>query len=140
MEPEGLRDSREEGAYRNCPFTREQYEAFIDALVSADQYQGHEFDEVPYFEGCMPIEVMAKRGRESLRFGPMKPVGLVDPRTGRRPYAVVQLRMEDRGGRMGDLVGLQTLLPYPGQPRVFRIIPGPQDAEVLRLAARPPNT
>ena len=75
------------GAYLNCPFTREQYEAFIDALVAADQHHGHEFDEVPYFEGCMPVEEMARRGRETLRFGPMKPVGLRDPRTGREAHA-----------------------------------------------------
>ena len=74
-----------DGAYLNCPFTRDEYEAFIDALVAADQFHGHEFDEVPYFEGCMPVEVMAQRGRDTLRFGPMKPVGLTDPRTGRAP-------------------------------------------------------
>src|SRR5690242_8461074 len=93
-------EGQEEGAYLNCPMTREQYESFIDAVTAADQATAHEFDAVPYFEGCMPAEEMAKRGRETLRFGPMKPVGLVDPRTGREPHAVVQLRMEDRDGRM----------------------------------------
>jgi methylenetetrahydrofolate--tRNA-(uracil-5-)-methyltransferase len=125
----------DEGAYLNCPFTREQYEAFLDALVSADQYHGHEFDEVPYFEGCMPAEVMAKRGRETLRFGPMKPVGLRDPRTGRDAWAVLQLRQEDRAGRMWNLVGFQTRLRIPEQQRVFRMIPGLADAEFLRYGS-----
>ena len=86
----------DDGAYLNCPMSREQYDAFLDALISADQYHGHEFDEVPYFEGCMPVEVMAQRGRDTLRFGPLKPVGLRDPRTGREAHAIVQLRQEDR--------------------------------------------
>jgi methylenetetrahydrofolate--tRNA-(uracil-5-)-methyltransferase len=124
-----------EGAYINCPMTRDEYELFIDALTSADQATAHEFDEVPYFEGCMPAEEMAKRGRETLRFGPMKPVGLEDPRTGRRPYAVVQLRMEDRGGRMWNIVGFQTRLRYPEQQRVFRLIPGLENAEFLRFGS-----
>jgi methylenetetrahydrofolate--tRNA-(uracil-5-)-methyltransferase len=124
-----------EGAYINCPMTREAYEAFIDALSSADQYAGHDFDEVPYFEGCMPIEEMARRGRDTLRFGPLKPVGLRDPRTGRQPYAVVQLRMEDRDGRMWNLVGCQTRLRIPEQQRVFRLIPGLEDAEFLRYGS-----
>jgi methylenetetrahydrofolate--tRNA-(uracil-5-)-methyltransferase len=124
-----------EGAYLNCPFTREQYEAFLDALVAADQHHGHEFDEVPYFEGCMPVEEIAKRGRESLRFGPMKPVGLRDPRTGRDAYAVAQLRMEDRGGRMWNMVGFQTRLRIPEQQRVFRMIPGLENAEFLRFGS-----
>jgi methylenetetrahydrofolate--tRNA-(uracil-5-)-methyltransferase len=125
----------EEGAYLNCPMTREQYEAFLDALTTADKATAHEFDAVPYFEGCMPAEEMARRGRESLRFGPMKPVGLVDPRTGRPAYAVVQLRMEDRAGRMWNLVGFQTRLRYPEQQRVFRMIPGLENAEFLRFGS-----
>jgi methylenetetrahydrofolate--tRNA-(uracil-5-)-methyltransferase len=127
--------SESEGAYLNCPFTREQYEAFLDALVAADQHHGHEFDEVPYFEGCMPVEEIAKRGRESLRFGPMKPVGLRDPRTGRDAYAIAQLRMEDRGGRMWNMVGFQTRLRIPEQQRVFRLIPGLENAEFLRYGS-----
>jgi methylenetetrahydrofolate--tRNA-(uracil-5-)-methyltransferase len=115
--------------------SRAQYETFIDALVSADQASAHDFDAVPYFEGCMPIEEMAKRGRETLRFGPMKPVGLRDPRTGARPYAVVQLRMEDRAGRMWNMVGFQTRLRYPEQQRIFRTIPGLEQAEFLRLGS-----
>ena len=128
-------DAPEEGAYLNCPFTREQYEAFIDAMTDADQHHGHEFDEVPYFEGCMPVEEMARRGRETLRFGPMKPVGLRDPRTGRDAYAVVQLRMEDRAGQMWNLVGCQTRLRIPEQQRVFRMIPGLENAEFLRYGS-----
>src|SRR5215213_5600053 len=128
---EGERD----GAYLNCPMSRDQYEAFIDALTAADQATAHEFDAVPYFEGCMPAEEMARRGRETLRFGPMKPVGLTDPRTGREAYAVVQLRMEDRGGRMWNLVGFQTRLRYPEQQRVFRLIPGLENAEFLRFGS-----
>jgi methylenetetrahydrofolate--tRNA-(uracil-5-)-methyltransferase len=128
-------EGEEEGAYLNCPMNKEQYEAFIDALTAADLATAHEFDKVPYFEGCMPAEEMAKRGRETLRFGPMKPVGLEDPRTGRRPWAVVQLRMEDRGGRMWNLVGFQTRLRYPEQQRVFRMIPGLENAEFLRFGS-----
>jgi methylenetetrahydrofolate--tRNA-(uracil-5-)-methyltransferase len=123
------------GAYLNCPFNRDEYEAFIDALISADQHHGHEFDEAPYFEGCMPVEVMAQRGRDTLRFGPMKPVGLVDPRTGRRPWAVAQLRMEDRAGQMWNLVGFQTRLRIPEQKRVFTMIPGLANAEFLRFGS-----
>jgi methylenetetrahydrofolate--tRNA-(uracil-5-)-methyltransferase len=123
------------GAYLNCPMSREQYEAFLDALTAADQASAHDFDSVPYFEGCMPVEEMAKRGRETLRFGPMKPVGLDDPRTGRRPYAVVQLRMEDRAAQMWNMVGFQTRLRYPEQQRVFRMIPGLENAEFLRFGS-----
>jgi methylenetetrahydrofolate--tRNA-(uracil-5-)-methyltransferase len=115
--------------------SREQYDAFFDALVSADQYHGHEFDEAPYFEGCMPVEVAAKRGRDTLRFGPLKPVGLPDPRTARDAYAVVQLRQEDRAGRMWNLVGFQTRLRIPEQQRVLRMIPGLADAEFLRYGS-----
>ena len=123
------------GAYLNCPMSREQYDAFLDALISADQYHGHEFDEVPYFEGCMPVEVMAKRGRDTLRFGPLKPVGLRDPRTGREACAVVQLRQEDRAGRMWNLVGFQTRLRIPEQQRVLRMIPGLEQADFLRYGS-----
>jgi methylenetetrahydrofolate--tRNA-(uracil-5-)-methyltransferase len=125
----------EGGAYLNCPMTREQYGAFLDALISADQYHGHEFDEVPYFEGCMPVEVMASRGRDTLRFGPLKPVGLRDPRTGHDAFAVVQLRQEDRAGRMWNLVGFQTRLRIPEQQRVLRMIPGLEQAEFLRYGS-----
>jgi methylenetetrahydrofolate--tRNA-(uracil-5-)-methyltransferase len=124
-----------EGAYINCPLSRDEYESFIDALLSADQHHGHEFDAAPYFEGCLPVEVMATRGRDALRFGPLKPVGLTDPRTGRRPYAVVQLRREDRAGRMWNLVGFQTRLRIPEQQRVFRTIPGLSQVDFLRYGS-----
>jgi len=130
MEGEGA-----EGAYLNCPMSRHEYEAFISALTTADQFHGHEFDEAPYFEGCMPVEVAANRGIETLRFGPLKPVGLRDPRTGRQSHAVVQLRREDRHGRMWNLVGFQTRLRIPEQQRVFRMIPGLANAEFLRYGS-----
>jgi methylenetetrahydrofolate--tRNA-(uracil-5-)-methyltransferase len=129
---ETMEGAGDAGAYLNCPMSREEYEAFLDALSTADQYRTHDFDQVPYFEGCMPVEVMAQRGRETLRFGPMKPVGLDDPRTGRRPWAVVQLRQEDRAGAMWNLVGFQTRLRIPEQQRVLRMIPGLANAEFLR--------
>ena len=125
----------EAGAYINCPMTQEQYDAFLDALLEADQASVHDFDSIPYFEGCMPVEEMARRGRDTLRFGPMKPVGLRNPRTGRLAHAVVQLRREDGAGRMWNLVGFQTRLRYPEQQRVFRMIPGLQDAEFLRYGS-----
>lgn len=125
----------ESDAYINCPMSREQYDAFIAALSAADQFTAHEFDKVPYFEGCMPVEEIARRGPESLRFGPMKPVGLEDPRSGRRPWAVVQLRAEDKAGRMRNLVGFQTRLRIPEQQRVFRMIPGLENAEFLRFGS-----
>ena len=132
---ETMEGADEEGAYLNCPMNREEYEAFIAALTTADQFHGHEFDEVPYFEGCMPVEVAAKRGHDTLRFGPLKPVGLTDPRTGRRPWAVVQLRREDRNGNMWNVVGFQTRLRIPEQQRVLRMIPGLGEAEFLRYGS-----
>jgi methylenetetrahydrofolate--tRNA-(uracil-5-)-methyltransferase len=122
----------EEADYLNCPMDREQYEGFIAALKAADVHEGHDWDAVPYFEGCLPIEVMAARGEDTLRFGPMKPIGLTDPRTGARPWAVVQLRREDRAGQMWNLVGFQTRLRVGEQRRVFGMIPGLADAEFLR--------
>ena len=126
--------------YLNCPMTREEYDAFLAALVAADQFTAHAFDAVPYFEGCLPVEEMARRGPETLRFGPMKPVGLPDPRTGREPWAVVQLRREDRAGQMWNLVGFQTRLRIPEQQRVFRTIPGLEGAEFLRFGSIHRNT
>ncbi len=125
----------QEADYLNCPLTHEEYEAFLRELKHADVHSGHDWDAVPYFEGCLPVEVMAERGEDTLRFGPMKPVGLTDPRTGKRPYAVVQLRREDRAGQMWNMVGFQTRLRIPEQSRVFRMIPGLQDAEFLRWGA-----
>jgi methylenetetrahydrofolate--tRNA-(uracil-5-)-methyltransferase len=122
--------------YLNAPFTAEEYEAFVAALIAGDQYQpSHEFDRIPYFEGCLPVEEMARRGRDTLRFGPMKPVGLRDPRSGREPFAVVQLRQEDRAGQMWNLVGFQTRLRTAEQQRVFRTIPGLAHAEFLRYGS-----
>lgn len=132
---ETMEGADEAGAYLNCPFNRAEYEAFIDALGAADQFHGHDFDQAPYFEGCMPAEEMVKRGRDTLRFGPMKPVGLTDPRTGRRPWAVLQLRREDRAGQMWNMVGFQTRLRIPEQQRVFRMVPGLADAEFLRYGS-----
>ncbi|HEX4561038.1 MAG TPA: methylenetetrahydrofolate--tRNA-(uracil(54)-C(5))-methyltransferase (FADH(2)-oxidizing) TrmFO, partial [Gemmatimonadales bacterium] len=118
--------------YLNAPFTEAEYDAFVAALKAGDQYApNHEFDQIQYFEGCLPVEEMAARGRDVLRFGPMKPVGLPDPRTGRQPFAVVQLRQEDRAGQMWNLVGFQTRLRKGDQQKVFRMVPGLANAEFL---------
>ena len=122
----------EDSDYLNCPMTEEEYLAFIAALLDGDVHQGHDWDTVPYFEGCLPIEVMASRGTDTLRFGPMKPIGLADPRSGDRPHAVVQLRREDRAGQMWNLVGFQTRLRIGAQKSVFRLIPGLEQCEFLR--------
>src|SRR6266550_1093148 len=124
--------------YWNAPFTKAEYETFVAALLAGEQYvPGHEWDKVPYFEGCLPVEEMAQRGPETLRFGPMKPVGLVDPRAGARgqPYAVVQLRQEDRAAQMWNLVGFQTRLKTGAQQRILRTIPGLEHAEFLRYGS-----
>jgi methylenetetrahydrofolate--tRNA-(uracil-5-)-methyltransferase len=122
----------EDADYLNCPMSRPEYEAFVEALREGEAHEGHDWDAVPYFEACLPIEVMASRGVDTLRFGPMKPIGLVDPRTGRRPWAVVQLRREDRAGQMWNLVGFQTRLKIGEQKRIFGLIPGLAEAEFLR--------
>jgi methylenetetrahydrofolate--tRNA-(uracil-5-)-methyltransferase len=124
--------------YLNAPFDEARYDAFVQVLVAADQYEppaAHDFDRTPYFEGCLPVEEMARRGRDTLRFGPMKSVGLLDPRTGRQPFAVVQLRREDRAGQMWNLVGFQTRLRTGAQRRVFPLIPGLERAEFLRMGS-----
>ena len=127
--------------YINCPLDREQYEAFLDALLAAEKTSFKAWEaNTPYFEGCMPIEVMAERGRETLRFGPMKPVGLRDPRTGRRPWAVVQLRQDNALGTLYNIVGFQTKLKHGEQARVFRMIPGLERAEFARLGGLHRNT
>jgi methylenetetrahydrofolate--tRNA-(uracil-5-)-methyltransferase len=126
--------------YLNCPMNKEEYDAFIDALLSADRVAMKDFEKAAYFPGCMPIEAIADRGRESLRFGPMRPVGLTDPRTGHRPWAVVQLRQETRDGTLFGLVGFQTQLKYPAQQEVFRRIPGLAEAEFARLGSLHRNT
>jgi methylenetetrahydrofolate--tRNA-(uracil-5-)-methyltransferase len=126
--------------YLNCPMDAEQYRAFHSALVSAERVALREFETPRYFEGCLPVEVMAERGFDTLRFGPMKPVGLPDPRTGREPHAVVQLRREDIAGSAWNLVGFQTKLKYPEQRRVFRMIPGLENVEFLRMGSIHRNT
>ena len=127
--------------YINCPMTKPQYEAFIDALLGGDKTVFKEWESnTPYFDGCLPVEVMAERGRETLRFGPMKPVGLDDPRTGRWPYAVVQLRQDNALGTLWNMVGFQTKLKHGEQTRVFRMIPGLETAEFARLGGLHRNT
>jgi methylenetetrahydrofolate--tRNA-(uracil-5-)-methyltransferase len=141
-EGEGADDAEQAGdeAYVNCPFDQAGYEAFVRALVEAEKVPARDFEEVRYFEGCLPCEVMAERGVQTLAFGPMKPVGLTDPRTGRRPYAVVQLRPEDQAATAYNLVGFQTRMKYPDQLRVFRMIPGLEEAEFLRFGSVHRNT
>ena len=126
--------------YLNCPLDEAEYKAFIAALLAAEKVAAKEFEKVIHFEGCMPIEEMAERGLDTLRFGPMKPVGLIDPRTGVEPHAVVQLRQENREGTMFNLVGFQTKLTYPEQQRIFRTIPGLGKAEFVRLGSMHRNT
>ena len=126
--------------YINCPMDREQYLAFYKELISGECAEIHEFENDRVFEGCMPIEVMAKRGEDTIRFGPLKPVGLPDPRTGRDPYAVVQLRRDNAAGTMYNLVGFQTHLRIPEQKRIFSMIPGLENAEFLRYGVMHRNT
>ena len=129
-----------EGDYLNCPFTKEEYERFYDALMTAEKAPLHDFDQAKFFEGCLPIEVMAARGVDTLRFGPMKPVGLPDPRTGRDAYAVVQLRQDNIAGDHFSLVGFQTQMKWGEQARVLRLIPGLERAEFVRFGMIHRNT
>src|SRR5690349_1335824 len=129
-----------QGDYLNCPFTREEYDRFYDALVGAESATVHDFDNTKFFEGCLPIEVMAHRGRDTLRFGPMKPAGLDDPRTGRWPYAVVQLRQDTIAGDHFSLVGFQTQLKWGEQARVLKLVPGLEQAEFVRFGMVHRNT
>jgi methylenetetrahydrofolate--tRNA-(uracil-5-)-methyltransferase len=126
--------------YLNCPLTREEYDLFYGALVGAERVDLKEFEKTPYFEGCLPIEVMAERGKNTLAFGPMKPVGLRDPRSSSNPYAVIQLRREDASGTLYNMVGFQTKLTYPEQERVFRLIPALKDAVFFRHGSIHRNT
>jgi methylenetetrahydrofolate--tRNA-(uracil-5-)-methyltransferase len=130
----------ERTAYINCPMTRDQYEAFIDALLAADKTEFHEGETAGYFDGCLPIEVMAERGRETLRFGPMKPVGLTNPHSDLKPYAVVQLRRDNALGTLYNIVGFQTKMKYGAQTEVFKMIPGLQEASFARLGGIHRNT
>lgn len=143
----------EEGDYINCPMNREEYERFVDALVNAERIELHDFEKPilegehgvragkgKFFEGCLPIEVLARRGRDALAFGPLRPVGLTDPRTGKRPYAVVQLRQDNLAGTLYNMVGFQTNLKFGEQKRVFRLIPGLENAEFARFGQMHRNT
>ncbi len=135
-------DDQPEGDYLNCPFTKEEYATFINALVTAERIELREFERegAKFFEGCLPIEIMAKRGHDALAYGPMKPIGLRDPRTGKRPHAVVQLRQDNLAGTLYNIVGYQTNLKWPEQKRVFRLIPGLTNAEFLRYGMLHRNT
>lgn len=137
---EGDRYDRGDGDHLNCPMNKEQYEAFIEALLSAERADAHAFEKAEIFEGCMPVEVMAARGKDTLRFGPLKPVGLTDPRTGRWAYACLQLRKENASGTMYNLVGFQTNLKWGEQKRVFSMIPALKNAEFLRYGVMHRNT
>ncbi|GAB4527592.1 MAG: FADH(2)-oxidizing methylenetetrahydrofolate--tRNA-(uracil(54)-C(5))-methyltra nsferase TrmFO [Anaerolineae bacterium] len=136
------RGEKEEGDYINCPFTKEAYERFVEALQEAEVISLHDFErEDPrFFEGCLPVEQLARRGRDALAFGPLRPVGILDPRTGERPYAVVQLRQDNLAGSLYNLVGFQTNLRWSEQKRVFRMIPGLQNAEFARYGQMHRNT
>jgi methylenetetrahydrofolate--tRNA-(uracil-5-)-methyltransferase len=144
------KDSSGEGDYINCPFTKEEYYQFVNALTDAERIELKSFETVmesgvkagahTFFEGCLPVEIIAKRGVDSLAYGPMRPVGLIDPRTGRRPFAVVQLRQDDLAGSLYNLVGYQTNLKFQEQKRVFRMIPGLEKAEFLRYGQMHRNT
>jgi len=144
------RGEEDEGDYINCPFTKEEYLTFVNALESAERIELHEFEKEmetgvkagvhQFFEGCLPVEIIAQRGTDSLAYGPMRPVGLIDPRTGKRPYAVLQLRQDNLAGTMYNLVGFQTNLKFPEQRRVFRMIPGLEKAEFLRYGQMHRNT
>jgi methylenetetrahydrofolate--tRNA-(uracil-5-)-methyltransferase len=139
---------QDEGDYINCPLTREEYSTFVEALLDAERIELRSFEEAikggvkagQFFEGCLPIEILAERGFDSLAFGPMRPVGLRDPRTGRRPHAVVQLRQDNLAGSLYNLVGFQTNLKYPEQKRVLRLIPGLENADFLRFGQMHRNT
>ena len=144
------RGEEDEGDYINCPFTKEEYLAFVNELESAERIELHDFEKEmesgvkagvhQFFEGCLPVEIIAQRGTDSLAYGPMRPVGLIDPRTGKRPYAVLQLRQDNLAGTMYNLVGFQTNLKFPEQRRVFRMIPGLENAEFLRYGQMHRNT
>jgi methylenetetrahydrofolate--tRNA-(uracil-5-)-methyltransferase len=129
-----------EAAYLNCPMNREEYYAFVEDLATAELSPIKNFEEDMYFEGCLPVETIARRGPETLRFGPMKPVGLPDPRTGKEPYAVMQLRQDDAEGRLFNMVGFQTRLKWGEQKRVFRTIPGLEKADFARMGVMHRNT
>jgi methylenetetrahydrofolate--tRNA-(uracil-5-)-methyltransferase len=133
-------DALGDEAYVNCPMDRELYERFVAELAGARRLEEKPFEKIRYFEGCLPVEVMAERGVQTLSFGPMKPVGLTDPRTGKRPYAVVQLRQEDAAATAYNLVGFQSRMPHGEQARIFKMIPGLEEAEFMRFGTIHRNT
>ena len=137
---ERLKNTKEKPSYINLPMNKEEYEKFWNELVGAEVVELHQFEKKDIFEGCMPIEIMAKRGEDTLRFGPLKPVGFTDPRTGKRPYALVQLRQDDTEGNIFNLVGFQTNLKYGEQKRVFSMIPGLENAEFVKYGVMHRNT
>jgi methylenetetrahydrofolate--tRNA-(uracil-5-)-methyltransferase len=137
---EKSRYDKGDAAYLNCPMDEAQYRAFVAAILAAEKVEARAFEDVRYFEGCLPIEVMATRGEMTLAFGPMKPVGLEDPRTGKRPFAVVQLRQEDEAKTAYNMVGFQTRMTWPEQKRVFQMIPGLENAEYQRMGSVHRNT
>lgn len=135
------RYEQSDGAYLNCPMNKEEYGIFIEALLSGERVELKDFEkDTPFFEACLPVEVIGSRGKDTLRFGPMKPVGLVDPRTGKRPYAVVQLRQDNAAANLYNIVGFQTNLKWPEQKRIFKLIPGLENAEFVRLGVMHRNT
>jgi len=136
----GSRYMEDAGDYLNCPLTEEEYDIFYEELLKAEKVDLREFEKTPYFEGCLPIEVMAGRGRQTLLYGPLKPVGIIDKRTNKRPFAVIQLRKENASGTMYNMVGFQTKLTYPEQERVFRLIPALKHAVFLRHGSIHRNT
>ncbi len=133
-------EPEEEGDYLNAPMDESTYRSFVQAIMEAEKVEPHPFEQVPHFEGCLPVEELARRGPQTLAFGPMKPVGLVDPKTGKRPFAVVQLRAENREQTLFNLVGFQTKMTYPEQDRVFRLIPGLENCVFVRLGSVHRNT
>lgn len=133
-------DSSDDAAYLNCPLTKEEYEAIVAEIVKAEKAPVHDFEDIRYFEACLPVEELAARGPRTLAFGPLKPVGLTDPRTGRWPHAVVQLRQENKAGTLFNLVGFQTRLKWGEQKRIFRMIPGLENAEFVRFGVMHRNT
>ena len=135
-----LKEEEKEQSYINLPMNQEEYEKFCNELINADVINLHEFEKREIFEGCMPIEIMSKRGIDTLRFGPLKPVGFDDPRTGRRPYAIVQLRQDNKQATMYNMVGFQTNLKYGEQKRVFKMIPGLENAEFVKYGVMNRNT
>lgn len=133
-------EAEEEGDYLNCPMDEETYRAFVVEILNSRKIEPHPFEQIPHFEGCLPVEELARRGPDTLAFGPMKPVGLTDPATGKRPFAVVQLRAENREGTLYNLVGFQSKMAHPEQERVFRMIPGLEHARFVRLGSVHRNT